>query len=109
VFHALRASGPVHEGVVHRLIGFPGEAMFQGLPFPDRRHVSVFSFAECDQVFRDATSFGSDPDAHLSEPSEPREFGVFTSMLSMDGVQHRRYRGLVQPSFVPNRAKWWIE
>ena len=29
-------------------------------------------------------------------------------MLSMDGKQHRRYRGLVQPSFVPAKAQWWI-
>ena len=26
----------------------------------------------------------------------------------MDGRQHRRYRGLVQPSFVPAKAQWWI-
>jgi cytochrome P450 len=30
-------------------------------------------------------------------------------MLYMGGMQHRRYRTLVQPSFVPTRAKWWIE
>jgi cytochrome P450 len=29
-------------------------------------------------------------------------------MLSMDGAQHRRYRTLVQPSFVPVKAQWWI-
>ena len=27
----------------------------------------------------------------------------------MNGSEHRRYRSLVQPSFVPNRAQWWIE
>jgi cytochrome P450 len=26
----------------------------------------------------------------------------------MGGAQHRRYRGLVQPSFVPAMAEWWI-
>jgi cytochrome P450 len=26
----------------------------------------------------------------------------------MGGVQHRRYRSLVQPSFVPAKAQWWI-
>jgi cytochrome P450 len=30
-------------------------------------------------------------------------------MLSMNGSQHRRYRALVQPSFGPIRARWWIE
>ena len=29
-------------------------------------------------------------------------------MLSMGGNQHRRYRALVQPSFVPAKAQWWI-
>ena len=27
----------------------------------------------------------------------------------MDGEQHRRYRTIVQPSFLPRRARWWIE
>ena len=29
-------------------------------------------------------------------------------MLAMNGPQHRRYRALVQPSFVPKKAEWWI-
>ena len=31
-----------------------------------------------------------------------------SSMLMMGGTQHRRYRALVQPSFVPAKAQWWI-
>ena len=27
---------------------------------------------------------------------------------AMGGTQHRRYRALVQPSFVPAKAQWWI-
>lgn len=27
----------------------------------------------------------------------------------MNGPEHRRYRTLVQPSFVPPKAKWWID
>ena len=27
----------------------------------------------------------------------------------MGGAQHRRYRALVQPSFVPAKAQWWID
>jgi len=27
----------------------------------------------------------------------------------MGGTKHRRYRGLVQPSFVPSKAVWWIQ
>jgi cytochrome P450 len=101
----LRSSGPVHEGIVHELTGFPGPAMFQGLPFPDRRHFSAFSFAACDAAFRNEKLFAS---SH--EPIDPNaDEGLQTSMLYMGGVQHRRYRTLVQPSFVPTRAKWWIE
>jgi cytochrome P450 len=33
---------------------------------------------------------------------------TLNSMLSMGGAQHRRYRTLVQPSFVPAKAEWWI-
>jgi cytochrome P450 len=29
-------------------------------------------------------------------------------MLTMGGKRHRRYRSLVQPSFVPAKAQWWI-
>jgi cytochrome P450 len=29
-------------------------------------------------------------------------------MLRMNGPQHRRYRALVQPSFVPKQAEWWL-
>ena len=36
------------------------------------------------------------------------ELGALNSMLSMGGAQHRRYRTLVQPSFVPAKAQWWI-
>ena len=33
---------------------------------------------------------------------------MFNSILAMGGAQHRRYRALVQPSFVPAKAQWWI-
>jgi cytochrome P450 len=105
VWSELRSSGPVHEGIVHELTGFDGPAMFQGLPFPDRRHFSAFSYSACDAAFRNERLFAS---SH--EPIDPNaDEGLQTSMLYMGGVQHRRYRTLVQPSFVPVRAKWWIE
>jgi cytochrome P450 len=34
---------------------------------------------------------------------------INASILYMDGRQHRDYRTLVQPSFVPGRAVWWLE
>jgi cytochrome P450 len=106
-FHRLRRSGPVHAGIIHELIGFDGPATYHGLPFPDRPHFSVFSWRECDAVFRDDEVFASSPDA-VDPDLEHGELGALTSMLTMGGARHRSYRGLVQPSFVPARAEWWI-
>ena len=103
-FHHLRETGPVHRGIVGPLVGFHGEAFFQGLPFPDREHFSVFDYAGCDAVLRDNVTFSSTEHRPGSE-----EALAETMILNMDGTRHRRYRTLVQPSFVPKRAKWWIE
>jgi cytochrome P450 len=104
-WHELREQDPVHEGIVHELTGYPGDAMFQGLPFPDRPHFSAFSFEACDAAFRDAEVFASSPDAGGPDAGD---IAVMSSMLSMGGIRHRRYRALVQPSFVPAKAQWWI-
>jgi cytochrome P450 len=103
-FHRLRETGPVHEGIIGPLVGFHGEAFFQGLPFPDLRHFSVFDYAGCDAVLRDGDQFSSTPHAPGSEAALGERM-----ILNMDGKRHRRYRTLVQPSFVPKRAGWWIE
>ena len=105
VWRELRERAPVHEGIVHELTGYPGDAMFQGLPFPDRPHFSAFTFGACDAAFRDEERFAASPDA--SGP-DAGDIDVQSSMLSMGGARHRRYRALVQPSFVPARAQWWI-
>jgi cytochrome P450 len=104
IFNALRESGPVHEGIPGPMAGFHGEAVFEGLPFPDRPHYSAFDYATCDAVLRDTENFTSSAHAPGSE-----EFLYETTMLYMDGDRHRRYRMLVQPSFVPKRAQWWIQ
>ncbi|GAA2121056.1 cytochrome P450 [Actinomadura napierensis] len=104
VWRKLRESGPVHEGTVHELTGYPGSAFFQGLPEPDRPHYSAFSHAALDQAYRNPEVFASSPAA--VDPTGGTD--VTNSMLSMGGDQHRRYRALVQPSFVPARARWWI-
>jgi cytochrome P450 len=98
-FHRLRETGPVHEGVVGPLIGFGGPAFFQGLPYPELPHYSAFDFETCDAVFRDGETY----------ISKPPDGGLNASILYMDGAEHRRYRALVQPSFLPKRARWWIE
>ena len=88
------------------LTGFAGPASFHGLPFPDRSHYSAFSYAACDSVYRDNELFASSPDPIDLAKGSP---DALNSMLSMGGTQHRRYRALVQPSFVPANARWWIE
>ena len=104
VWQQLRERAPVHEGIVHELTGFEGPAFFQGLPFPDRPHYSVFSFEHCDKVFRDEVTFASH-----TEDIDTTQVGIFSSILNMGGNEHRRYRTLVQPSFVPAKAQWWIQ
>jgi len=106
IWTGLRERAPVHPGVVHELTGFEGPAFFHGLPYPDRPHFSAFSYAACDSVYRDDKIFASSPEAiELSTD----DVSPLNSMLSMGGNQHRRYRSLVQPSFVPARAQWWIK
>jgi cytochrome P450 len=101
-FGRLRETGPVHPGIVGELVGFHGEAYFQGLPYPDRPHFSAFDFETCDAVFRDGDTF-------VSGVPDDGPGGPDASILFMDGAEHRRYRALVQPSFLPKRARWWIE
>ncbi len=102
-FHRLRETGPVHEGIVGPLVGFTGAGFFQGLPYPDRPHWSAFDWATCDAVFRDGDTYVSKP------PPEDTPGLTNASILYMDGTEHRRYRALVQPSFLPKRASWWTE
>ena len=105
IWAALREKAPVHAGVVHELTGFDQEATFHGLPFPESPHFSVFSYAACDQVYRNDKVFASSP-GQIDLSAGGAE--ILNSMLSMGGTQHRRYRALVQPSFVPSKAQWWI-
>lgn len=109
-WHELRAVAPVHEGVLHELTGHSDDWYFQGLPFPDRPHFTAFSFAACDDAFRDPDTFASAPiDDAVGPGVGGGGVGVQSSMLSMGGAQHRRYRALVQPSFVPAKARWWVD
>jgi cytochrome P450 len=100
----LRESGPVHAGLVHELSGIDTELFWHGVPEAGRPHFSAFSFAACDHAHRTPEVFASSPQAVDVEG----EVGFESSMLAMGGPQHRRYRALVQPSFVPPRAQWWI-
>ena len=63
VWAELRETGPIHEGTVHELSGYPGDAMFHGLPEPERPHYSIFSYEACDTAYRDEDLFASSADA----------------------------------------------
>jgi cytochrome P450 len=106
LWQALREQSTVHEGTVHELSGVEQDFMFHGLPYPDRPHFSTFSWEVCDAAYRNPEIFASSPDA---VDLESGEIGPTNSMLSMGGAQHRRYRALVQPSFSPTKASWWVE
>ena len=100
----LREQAPVHPGVYHELLGYLGPAMFQGLPFEDRPHYTAFTFAACDEALRNETLFPSSP---IASDLEHGRLEPLNSLLTMSGAAHRRYRMLVQPSFVPARMAWW--
>ncbi|MQY27548.1 cytochrome P450 [Nocardia aurantia] len=103
-WHRLRAQAPVHAGTVHELTGVAEPLVFHGLPHPDRPHFSAFGYEVCSAAYRDPVTFASSPDAVGATGA----IGTDSSMLVMGGARHRRYRGLVQPSFVPAKAQWWI-
>lgn len=105
IWHALREKAAVQPGTVHELSGFHGDLTFHGLPSPGRPHFSAFSWAACDTVYRNPDLYASSADA---VDITGGEVSATNSMLSMGGAEHRRYRALVQPSFSPAKAEWWI-
>jgi cytochrome P450 len=108
IWHRLREEATVHPGVLHELTGYHEPAIHHGLPYPERTHFTVFTFEACDEAYRNPELFASSPEAVAAVDLERGELGPMNSILSMGGAQHRRYRGLVQPSFMPAAAEWWI-
>jgi cytochrome P450 len=105
VWHQLRAEGPVLPGILHELTGSTDPLFFHGLPYPDRPHFTVFDYDSCMTAYRTPDVFASSPEP-IDLSTGP--LGLTNSMLSMGGDQHKRYRALVQPSFLPANGKWWI-
>jgi cytochrome P450 len=103
-FHRLRESGPVHPGAPHEALGWSGDVFFQGLPYPDRPHFSAYDFNGCAAILKDDDRFVTNV-----APLPGEAPLVDAGMLFMDGKRHRDYRTLVQPSFVPGRATWWLQ
>jgi cytochrome P450 len=106
IWRALREQAAVHPGTVHELSGTAEAFLFHGLPETDRVHHSAFSWAACDDAYRNPEIFASSAEA---VDLEQGEVGPTNSMLSMGGAEHRRYRALVQPSFAPGKVGWWAE
>jgi cytochrome P450 len=104
VFNRLRETGPVHEGTPHEALGWTGDVFFQGLPYPERRHFTAYDYATCAELLKDDAHFVTRVEPRLGEPPLPE-----VAILFMNGRQHRDYRTLVQPAFVPARAVWWLE
>ncbi len=103
-FDRLRDTGPVHAGAPHESLGWTGDVFFQGLPYPGRPHFSAYDYATCARVLQDDEHFVTNPSPLPGEPAMPD-----AAILFMDGKRHRSYRKLVQPSFVPGRAAWWLD
>jgi len=104
-WHALRTAGAVHSGTPHELTGYPGPWIFQGLPCPDQQHFTAFTFEACNSAFRDPETFASSP---VGYTIDTEVVDIHNSLFAMGGTQHRRFRALVQQSFVPAKARWWI-
>jgi cytochrome P450 len=103
-FHRLRETGPVHPGAPHEALGWTGDVFFQGLPYPQRPHVSAYDYGTCATVLKDDRRFLTSVPPLPGEPPM-----VDAGILFMNGTRHRDYRTLVQPSFVPGRAVWWLD
>src|SRR5262245_7829481 len=104
--HRLREEGPVLPGVLHELTGCSERMYFHGLPYPGRPHFTLFDYETSFAAHRNPEVFASSP---VPVDLDSGALGLTNSMLSMDGDQHKRYRALVQPSFMSSNGKWWID
>jgi cytochrome P450 len=104
IFRRMRETGPVHPGAPHEALGWDGDVFFQGLPYPQRPHFSAYDYDSCGAILKDDRRFVTSVPPRSGEPEL-----INASILFMDGKPHRHYRTLVQPSFVPGRAVWWLE
>jgi cytochrome P450 len=104
VFHELRETGPVHPGAPHEALGWTGDVFFQGLPYPQRPHFTAYDHDTCATVLKDDTRFVTRVETLPGEQPFPD-----AAILYMNHKEHRDHRALVQPSFVPGRAAWWLD
>lgn len=101
VWAELQAKAPVHAGTLTETMGLRPED--GGLYIPGGKYFSVFSFAAVSDVFTRKDDFGSEFYVDLGLTNL-----LGDTLLSMDGLRHRRYRNLVQEYFQPAAASgWW--
>ncbi len=104
-FARLLAEGPVHEGSLAECLGLPVERNGGGYWVPGRTYYTVVGFNAVSDVFVRKEDFGVE--AYL-DMGIGEEFG--DTILTMEGLRHRRYRNLVQEYFQPAAAGgWWHE
>ena len=102
----LREQAPVHEGIVHELTGFPatGDVPRAAVPGPAALlGVQLRGVRRRVPRRRGVRLVARRRRPRHDEPGVPR-----TACCRWAAPQHRRYRSLVQPSFVPAKAQWWI-
>jgi cytochrome P450 len=105
LFAQLLGRGPVHKGSLAECLGLPPERNGGGYYAPGTEYYTVVSFDAVSDVFVRKDDFGVE--AYL-DMGIGEEFG--DTILTMEGLRHRRYRNLVQEYFQPGAAAgWWHE
>jgi cytochrome P450 len=103
VWAELLTKGPVHQGSLAECMGLPPERNGGGLYQAGRTYYSVFGFAAASDVFVRKHDFSSESYVEMGTTNF-----LGDTMLSMDGLRHRKYRNLIQEYFQPDVAEgWW--
>lgn len=96
---ALRDRAPVQKGFLRDLMGLPAHHRNAGAI--GHKGYTCFSFATCNQVFRDSETYSN----HVYGDGSGAER---MAILEMDGARHRGFRMTLQPMFIkPQTLTWW--
>ncbi len=94
----LRHASPIMEGDLLARLGIPTNAKHDA----DRPTFTLFKHGHVADVLRDATNFTS---GFIAEGLGAFFDGLI--IIAMDGEQHRKARGLLQPAFMPQAVNPW--
>ncbi|MFC3173678.1 cytochrome P450 [Novosphingobium bradum] len=96
----LAGRGPALRGSLHGLMGIPPQGMAG--PWSEADSVTAFSFAAVNKVFMDNVNFSNKAYQHTIGTA------LGETLLTMDGLAHRRMRDIAKPYFKPSFAEgWW--